>query len=798
MEMAPSPVQAVPSPSCVSESEVHASFGTTDFNTISKDYSESMDVSRDNLNESAESIVVENEADMQTGNSSPPSIPVHLVQGTTTYAGGVLSVSLIPSLKGTMTYAGGVVYCKGRWAMTDAAHDLEGQSSEFEFKLIKADDGCNLFPVNGKYQGWFSVKQPPPVKPIKIEDKEMMMKFTPSVYGGEGMFDVVGRGHNKLGKFNLRGKLTSGTGHIHIYREYYELAPLPLSAPKVRVRAPKSEKKDVAPKAPAVVPSSSAAPAIAPPSIKPEAPAVTPREGAGRIRKQSSLFKEFHDPLQKVSHTPKSQVAAKEKDTKQAAPVVAPPPVPQYPTVTSERTHRLNPTMKKCSDLLKELSKLHQAEWFLEPVDPIKFNIPDYPKVIKQPMDFSTIRKNIEAGAYDSINAFAEHVRLVFRNAITFNPARDSLVNIAAREVSNKFEDKFRMLITQLDPGALPAPELTRVSSTSSVGKATGIKRVKSKDYGSVTKLGRVSSAPGPRPVVNQFIPAAMDTSSIKIMEMQQMMQQMQEELYQLRASVRESELSKKLLETKDAAQNPLTFEEKKILVGQIHKLPEEKMEKVLLIIQEAVPCGDGEVEVPIDALDTLTLRKLQKFIAENVVPEKKKRVSLSRMSSVDRDQPPAKRPRKPRTPKSTENGATGVGLSTDFQDDADLGLFDNNDDLLFETGSLDEIEGHSAGVEDEAMVHDSVMAAAAASQEVRVDDYASEMLAEYEASLKANNNIIAGSKIDENAWLNGSNGHNGNHLADEDEDDENLWTEAAAEMQATKKARYDNASFEV
>ena len=67
--------------------------------------------------------------------------------------------------------------------------------------------------------------------------------------------------------------------------------------------------------------------------------------------------------------------------------------------------------------------------------------------------------------------------------------------------------------------------------------------------------------------------------------------------------------------DNREAALNPLTFDEKKALVAQIHKLSPEKMDRVLEIIQEAVPdCGE-EVEVPIDSLDTLTLRKLQKFV---------------------------------------------------------------------------------------------------------------------------------------------------------------------------------------
>ena len=68
-----------------------------------------------------------------------------------------------------------------------------------------------------------------------------------------------------------------------------------------------------------------------------------------------------------------------------------------------------------------------------------------------------------------------------------------------------------------------------------------------------------------------------------------------------------------------DAAQNPLTFQEKKSLITKIHKLPASKMQQVVDIIKDAIPPekrGEGdEIEIPLDELDTFTLRKLQSFV---------------------------------------------------------------------------------------------------------------------------------------------------------------------------------------
>ena len=68
-----------------------------------------------------------------------------------------------------------------------------------------------------------------------------------------------------------------------------------------------------------------------------------------------------------------------------------------------------------------------------------------------------------------------------------------------------------------------------------------------------------------------------------------------------------------------DAAQNPLTFQEKKALISKIHQLPSTRMQQVVDIIKDAIPPekrGEGdEIEIPLDELDTFTLRKLQAFV---------------------------------------------------------------------------------------------------------------------------------------------------------------------------------------
>jgi hypothetical protein len=72
--------------------------------------------------------------------------------------------------------------------------------------------------------------------------------------------------------------------------------------------------------------------------------------------------------------------------------------------------------------------KMPEAFPFNEPVDPVKLGIPDYFEVITHPMDFSTIKKNLDTEQYHTFTEFIADVNLVFRNARTYNPSGNDLV----------------------------------------------------------------------------------------------------------------------------------------------------------------------------------------------------------------------------------------------------------------------------------------------------------------------------------------------------------------------------------
>ena len=421
------------------------------------------------------------------------------------------STVLEPSLRGPFVQSGLSVICRGYWAMSDAGHEFPDQKSEFEFKLQKPLDGQSQYPISGKYQGWFFLKQLPPAKGYKVEDKDMIIKFSKKE---DGTYLVDGVGSNRFGSFSLHGSLDAN-GYIVLYREY-AAKPVPVSNKRGRSDSIKK-------------------------SLPPIDTSIA-RENSSRPRKLSSFMKEYDEP----ATTPRSKPPL-------------PTPKSNIPGSTSNssninggvRTQRIPTSLIKCNELLKEIMKHPQSMWFLEPVDDVKLNLPDYRSIITRPMDFGTVSSNLQQNNYESPEQFGEHMRLVFRNAITYNQMRDHPVHVAARELNQKFEEKFRILMTNftLQQNALLSssslsvePKLVRSSSFASVGSNYSKKSSKSPRVGNNqwTKQRQLSNA--------AFLPPAggLDSSS-SLFELQRKMQEMQDEILQLRTTVRQQAVKSNL-----------------------------------------------------------------------------------------------------------------------------------------------------------------------------------------------------------------------------------------------------------
>ncbi|KAM4840070.1 bromodomain adjacent to zinc finger domain protein 2A isoform X4 [Urocitellus parryii] len=104
----------------------------------------------------------------------------------------------------------------------------------------------------------------------------------------------------------------------------------------------------------------------------------------------------------------------------------------------SMRNHHSDLTF--CEIILMEMES-HDAAWpFLEPVNPRL--VSGYRRIIKNPMDFSTMRERLLRGGYTSSEEFAADALLVFDNCQTFNED-DSEVGKAGHIMRRFFESRW-------------------------------------------------------------------------------------------------------------------------------------------------------------------------------------------------------------------------------------------------------------------------------------------------------------------------------------------------------------------
>merc|ERR1711871_491494 len=285
------------------------------------------------------------------------------------------------------------------------------------------------------------------------------------------------------------------------------------------------------------------------------------------------------------------------------------------------------------------------------------------------------IRHKLDTNSFETLEEFVADMRLVFKNAMTYNSSRDNIVHIAARELSGKFEEKYRQYSASWNNQVPDAPT-HHTHGTRGPTAAAKTQATLQKAPAPVSRLSKQARQPIKTPVPRQSSvplqrqrsstggsgrgppatrPPPMDVTAQAQMQMmrdmERRMAEMQAELNTLRQqqqnqppyqAVPQQQYAPPVQAAKPSARQPpqrrasapivspavvqppvyvepLTFEEKKNLISQIHTLKPEKMEKVVEIIQAAMPPdrpdNGEEVEIPIDELDTATLRRLQEFV---------------------------------------------------------------------------------------------------------------------------------------------------------------------------------------
>ncbi|KAJ7558961.1 hypothetical protein O6H91_04G063400 [Diphasiastrum complanatum] len=271
----------------------------------------------------------------------------------------------------------------------------------------------------------------------------------------------------------------------------------------------------------------------------------------------------------------------------------------------STRSRRMADIMKQCGTVLKKLMTHKHAWVFNEPVDAVKLQLPDYHKVIQNPMDLGTVKIKLEVGRYNSPLEFAEDVQLTFANAMKYNPIGND-VHAMADILRKIFEERWRSIKEKLDE------ENLKIRVEDEVLSEQGCKSQQLQD------LRRHL-----RNIEDQIISIAKNNQSKPI------------------ATSRSAAPSS---QKKETPKREMTFDEKSKLSVNLERLPGNKSQEIIQIIKRNSPSlnqsqiGDTvEIEVDIDSVDNETLWELHRFVTNCMKYPKKPRKKATEEAKVVR-----------------------------------------------------------------------------------------------------------------------------------------------------------------
>eukprot|EP01130_Rhizamoeba_saxonica_P001330 TRINITY_DN1119_c0_g5_i2.p1 TRINITY_DN1119_c0_g5~~TRINITY_DN1119_c0_g5_i2.p1 ORF type:complete len:239 (-),score=50.01 TRINITY_DN1119_c0_g5_i2:27-743(-) len=94
-------------------------------------------------------------------------------------------------------------------------------------------------------------------------------------------------------------------------------------------------------------------------------------------------------------------------------------------------------TVDFCMRILNNIMEDKDSWAFLEPVDPVGLQLPDYFDVIRRPMDLGTIKKNMQNEKLRNVFEFERDINRVWTNAMHYN-REDATVYILAKKYQSQ------------------------------------------------------------------------------------------------------------------------------------------------------------------------------------------------------------------------------------------------------------------------------------------------------------------------------------------------------------------------
>ena len=248
-----------------------------------------------------------------------------------------------------------------------------------------------------------------------------------------------------------------------------------------------------------------------------------------------------------------------------------------FDAISNSNSKGLKPTtegVKKCYSLIQKLKKHPCSMPFLDPVDAVALGIPDYYQIITEPMDLSTVERNLKNGVYTSTIHFGNDIRKIWNNSFRYNAKGSDIYNMTS-EMSINFEKLFK--------------DIENIPLTENIHNLQKKVNRLSKTLKELHSKGGKSSQSG-----------------IK--------------------SSKSSSISDK----------PMNMYEKQMLGQNIRNLPPEYLRGVWEIVSEGIPQNQShkeELEFDIDTLPVKVTRELEKYVKAKLIQinknqNKKKKVN--------------------------------------------------------------------------------------------------------------------------------------------------------------------------
>ncbi|XP_019253666.1 PREDICTED: transcription factor GTE1-like isoform X1 [Nicotiana attenuata] len=257
---------------------------------------------------------------------------------------------------------------------------------------------------------------------------------------------------------------------------------------------------------------------------------------------------------------------------------------------------RMQELVRQFGTILRQITQHKWAEPFMEPVDVEGLGLHDYFEVIEKPMDFSTIKRKMEAkdgSGYKHVREICADVRLIFKNAMKYNEERHD-VHVMAKTLLGKFEEKWLQLLPKVDE-----EEKRRKEEEAEVQQDMQLAQ-------------EAAHAKMAKDLSIEVVKAQCPSHNKKLDEVDMQLEELREMVLQ--------------------KCRKMSTEDKKKLGNGLTRLSPEDLNKALLIVAQSDPTFQAtatEVELDMNAQSESTLWKLKFFVQDVLHPHGKSPASI-------------------------------------------------------------------------------------------------------------------------------------------------------------------------